>query len=148
MSVRLAGSRRVTGNTLRGSGAWFTAAAPPSVITPPVPSAISSGARGSRPASTGGTAWPLTACMATTVTSSRPSSSASPMAVTVIPETNGSARSRGTACALVSPECGLPTVTSQFQPVTAGSATTCDRLSPNTSAASTAATAAVIPTIA
>ena len=70
------------------------------------------------------------------------------MAVTVNPETNASARSRGTACALTSPECGLPTVTSQSQPASAGSPITCDTLDPNTSAASTAASAAAIPTIA
>ena len=70
------------------------------------------------------------------------------MAVTVNPETNPSARNCGTACALISPECGLPTVTSQSQPATAGSPMTWDRLEPNTSAARTAASAAAIPTIA
>ena len=120
----------------------------PSARSSRPPSAISPGASGRRPASTGGTTRPVTVCRPTRVTSSRPSSSASPMAVTVNPETNVSARSRGTACALMSPECGLPTVTSQSQPATAGSPITCDTLDPNTSAASTAASAAAIPAIA
>ena len=120
----------------------------PSARSSRPPSAISPGASGRRPASTGGTTRPVTVCRPTRVTSSRPSSCAPPMAVTVNPETNASARSRGTACALTSPECGLPTVTSQSQPASAGSPITCDTLDPNTSAASTAASAAAIPTIA
>ena len=64
------------------------------------------------------------------------------------PATCGLARSLGTVCALVSPECGFPTATSQFQPATTGSETTCARLDPNTSAAITAASATTMPRMA
>ena len=50
--------------------------------------------------------------------------------------------------ALISPECGLPTVTSQSQPATTGSVTTWLRLAPNTSVAVTAAIAAAMPAMA
>ena len=48
----------------------------------------------------------------------------------------------------VSPECGFPTATSQFQPASRGSPTTWARLAPNTSAAMTAPSASAVPSTA
>ena len=69
----------------------------------------------------------------------------SPRAVAVKPATLAFARSFGMVCAAVSPECGFPTATSQFQPASRGSPMTWARLAPNTSAAMTAASASAVP---
>ena len=58
------------------------------------------------------------------------------------------ARSFGMVWAEVSPECGFPTATSQFQPASRGSPMTWARLAPNTSAAMTAASASAVPSTA
>ena len=71
-----------------------------------------------------------------------------PRAVAVKPATSGSARNSGMVWAAVSPECGFPTATSQFQPASRGSPMTWARLDPNTSAAMTAPSASAVPRIA
>ena len=61
------------------------------------------------------------ACGSTTVTgTSWPPIAPSPRAVAVKPATLAFARSFGMVCAAVSPECGFPTATSQFQPAQPG----------------------------
>jgi hypothetical protein len=68
-----------------------------------------------------------------------------PRAVAVKPARLEFARSFGMVWAAVSPECGFPTATSQFQPASRGSPMTWARLAPNTSAAMTAASASAVP---
>src|SRR5262249_43024130 len=55
--------------------------------------------------------------------------------------TSGSPARRGSAVWLASPECGLPTAASQFQPWSAGCSANCERLNPNVNAPTTTATA-------
>jgi hypothetical protein len=106
--------------------------------------AISRGPRGSRPSRSGGATRPRSVWIPTTGTS-WPPMSPSPRAVAVKPARPASARSLEMVWAEVSPECGLPTATSQFQPASRGSPMTCARLAPNTSAAMTAPRASAVP---